>query len=216
MELQAGHFSGIVNQDVGVFIAPKERHCFAGSQNNLFLVVDVAARKVPHNNSHAFNLTPSLKKLIQFTHFYLAADDGDLFTESLINPLLVHLATKSFAPKLDQVVIKAKNWIDFYFAEAVNVSHVAKHCHLSVSQLQRRFKQTLGYSIAEYWRLKKLMQAKQLLLSKNSSIEAVALAVGYENVPAFSRRFSKVYGESPFQWKTKALSAKKMRELDNS
>ncbi|CAM2949400.1 AraC family transcriptional regulator [Legionella steigerwaltii] len=218
MELEVGHYSGVVNHHVGVFIAPNERHCFAGSQENLFLVVDVASQNglSEEHGSHVFNLTTSIKKLMQFTHHYLASHEGDFFTDSLINQLLIHFATKSFSPELDRMVIKAKNWIDFYFAEHVNVNKVAQHCHLSVSQLQRRFKQSLGCSIAEYWRFKKLNQAKQLLASKHLSIEAIAFAVGYENLPAFSRRFSMVFGESPSQWRTKALSAKKMREMDNS
>ncbi|MXG06402.1 helix-turn-helix domain-containing protein, partial [Escherichia coli] len=55
---------------------------------------------------------------------------------------------------------------------------------------------------------------KKLLSQKNCSIEAIAFEVGYENLPAFSRRFSKVFGESPSQWRAKALTAKKMREID--
>nr|WP_286822701.1 AraC family transcriptional regulator [Legionella sp. 39-23] len=218
MELEAGHYSGVVDHHVGVFIAPNERHCFAGSQGNLFLVVDVASPKdlFKEHRSHAFNLTTSIKKLIQFAHHYLADNEGDFFTDSLMNQLLVHFATKSLSFESDDIVLKAKNWIDFYFAERVNVNKVAQHCHLSVSQLQRRFKQSLGCSIAEYWRFKKLSQAKQLLSAQHLSIEAIAFAVGYENLPAFSRRFSTVFGESPSQWRIKALSAKKMREMDNS
>lgn len=218
MELEAGHYSGVVDNQVGVFIAPNERHCFAGSQKNLFLVVDVIAQDHPceDRNSHAFNLTTSVKKLLHFTHHYLIANEGDFFTDSLINQLLMHFASKSFSPKLDLLVIKAKKWLDTYFADAVDVGKVAQHCHLSVSQLQRRFKHAIGCGMAEYWRLNKLHHAKQLLSSTNYSIEAIAFAVGYENLPAFSRRFSKVFGVSPSQWRIKVLSANKMREMDNS
>ncbi|KTD72622.1 helix-turn-helix domain-containing protein [Legionella tucsonensis] len=217
MELESGLYSGVVDKHVGVFIASNERHCFAGSQENLFLVIDMTAQNhlVEDRRSHAFNLTASVKKLLHFTHHYLAAKEGDLFTDSLINQLIIHFAAKSFSPELDPIAIKAKNWIDLYFAGAVDVSKVAQHCHLSVSQLQRRFKHALGCSMAEYWRFKKLHRAKQLLSSKNRSIEAIAFAVGYENLPAFSRRFSKVFGESPSQWRAKALSANKIREIDN-
>ncbi|MGM9455005.1 helix-turn-helix domain-containing protein [Legionella bozemanae] len=218
MELESGLYAGIVDKQVGVFIAPNERHCFAGSPHNLFLVLDVTAQNYlfEDRRSHAFNLTASMKKLLHFTHHYLAVKEGDFFTDSLINQLIIHFATKSFSPELDPIAIKAKNWIDLYFADAVDVTKVARQCYLSVSQLQRRFKYALGCSIAEYWRFKKLHRAKQLLSSKNLSIEAIAFAVGYENLPAFSRRFSRVFGESPSQWRTKALSANKMREMDNS
>ncbi|QMT59456.1 AraC family transcriptional regulator [Legionella sp. PC997] len=218
MELEAGHYSGVVKEHIGVFIAPNERHCFAGSMENLFLVIDVPTENhlFEEGRSHAFDLTTNIKKLITFTHHYLADHEGDIFADSLINQLIIHFATKSCTPELDPVAIKAKNWIDLNFPHAVNVSKVAQYCYLSISQLQRRFKLALGCSVAEYWRFKKLHHAQQLLASQDRSIEAIALAVGYENLSAFSRRFSKVFGESPSQWRTKALSAHKMREMDNS
>lgn len=218
MELEIGPYSGIVNDDIGVYIAPNEQHCFAGSQKNLFLVIDITTKKHPHDDrfeSNILNLTTSTKKLIQFTHHYLAHNERDFFTDSLVNQLLLHFTANSFLPEPDSAVIKATCWIDFYFADSVDVSRVARHCHLSISQLQRRFKQTMGCGIAEYWRMKKLHHAKKLLSQKNCSIETIALDVGYENLPAFSRRFSKVFGESPSQWRTKALTAKKMRQMDN-
>ena len=218
MELEVGPYSGVVNDDIGVYIAPNEQHCFAGSQQNLFLVIDVTTRNNlcnKNSESNTLNLTTSTKKLIQFTHHYLAHNERDFFTDSLINQLLFHFVADSFSPEPDPVVMKAKQWIDFYFEDPVNLSRIAKHCYLSISQLQRRFKQVTGCSMAEYWRMKKLQHAKKLLSQKNCSIEAIAYEVGYENLPAFSRRFSSVFGESPSQWRTKVLTAKKMREMGN-
>ncbi|KTD76585.1 helix-turn-helix domain-containing protein [Legionella waltersii] len=218
MELEVGNYSGLVNDDIGVYIAPNDVHCFAGSQNNRFLVIDVNPKNQPHDGhfeSATLHLTTSTKKLIQFVHHYLENNERDFFTDSLVNQLVFHFAVNSFSPEQDSLVMKAKQWIDLYFAYSVDVTKVAKHCYLSVSQLQRRFKQAMGCSIAEYWRMRKLHHAKRLLAQRNLSIEAIAFALGYENLPAFSRRFSKVFGTSPSQWRTKALSAKKMHEMDN-
>lgn len=218
MELEVGHFSGIVNEEIGAYIAPNEHHCFAGSQKNLFLVIDITSKTSfsdEYSKSTSLNLTSSTKKFIEFTHHYLTHNDRDFFTDSLINQLLFHFAAHSFSPEPDPVVLKAKHWIDAYFCTPVNVSKVAKQCHLSISQLQRRFKQVIGCSVAEYWRMRKLHHAKHLLLQKNASIEAIGLEVGYENLPAFSRRFTQVFGESPSQWRSKTVAAKKMREMDN-
>lgn len=217
MELEVGHYSGIVNNDSGVYIAPNEQHCFSGSKNNLFLVIDANSGHffdgLPKSNTLA--LTTNAKKFIQFTHHYLVQNERDFFTDSLINQLLLHFTANSFSPEPDPVVMRATHWIDVHFATSVDINRVAKHCHLSLSQLQRRFKQATGCSLAEYWRMKKLHHAKKLLSQRNCSIEAIAFKVGYENLPAFSRRFSKVFGESPSQWRVKTLTAKKMRETDN-
>jgi AraC-like DNA-binding protein len=219
MTLDMGNYSGqILNNNVGAYIAPNERHCFSGSQNNLFLVIDLTAKshRLDENlTPHLFPLTERTKKFIQFTHHYLTHHERDFFTDTLVNQLLFHFATSSFSPEPDLTIMKAKEWIDLYFTEPVQVSKVARHCHLSISQLQRRFKQAIGCGIAEYWRMKKLQQAKWLLSVKQISIETIAHDIGYENVSAFSRRFSHVFGESPTQWRNKMLSAKKMLEKDN-
>lgn len=210
MELEVGYYSGVVNDDIGVYIAPNEQHCFAGSQENLFLVMDVTTTQLydERSKSNTINLTTSTKKLIQFTHHYLTHNERDFFTDSLVNQLLFHLAANSFSPEPDPIVIKAKHWIDIHFSTPVDISKVARYCHLSISQLQRRFKLVLGCSLAEYWRMKKLHHAKRLLAQKNCSIDAIAFEVGYENLSAFSRRFSKVFNESPSQWRNRALNCK--------
>lgn len=217
MELEAGDYSGIVNHDLGVYIAPNEPHCFAGSDHNLFVVVDVLHPNLvfEQSKSRAFTLSPHLRQFLHFTQHYLTGAQEDSFSFSLMNQLLLHFATESFSPGFDSVAMKAKNWIDAHFTQPVDIKKIAQFCYLSASQLQRRFKQALGMSLGEYWRFKKLNHAKHLLSLNSYSIEAVAYAVGYENLPAFSRRFNQMFGESPTQWRTKALSAKKLRETDN-
>lgn len=211
MELEVGHYCGIVNQDTGVYIAANEQHCFAGSQQNVFLVLDLTTKNTIYDQkltSNHVNLTSSIKKLIQFTQHYLTHQAKDFFADSLINQLLVHFAVGAFTPQPDPLVMKAKSWLDFNVTEPVDVSRVARHCCLSISQLQRRFKQAMDCSLGEYWRMKKLFHAKELLCQRNYSIEAIAFALGYENVSAFSRRFSKLFGESPSQWRSKAFNSK--------
>lgn len=208
MALEVGHYSGLINEALGVYIAPNERHCYAGSQDNLFLVADVAAKNCLRDKSNILTLSTSTQKLIQFTHHYLAHNERDSFADSLINQLLFHFAFNSFSSEPYPVVIKARQWIDLYFADPVDVSRVARHCFLSVSQLQRRFKQVMGCGMAEYWRMKKLHYAKKLLTQSNLSVEAIALKLGYDHVSAFSRRFSQMLGESPSQWRNNALNGK--------
>ncbi|MBA2657665.1 MAG: helix-turn-helix transcriptional regulator [Tatlockia sp.] len=209
MELEVGHYSRVINNDVGVYIEPNERHCFAGSQKNLFLVIDVTDKSPLSSEifkSNILNLSLSTKKLIEFTHQYLVEYKRDFFTESLINPLLLHLAANSFSPEPDLIVMKAKHWINSHFTDSVNLGRVARECCLSISQLQRRFKQALGCGMAEYWRIKKIQHAQSLLTQRNISIEAIAYKIGYENLSAFSRRFSQIVGMSPSQWRKKSVN----------
>ncbi|MFJ1266956.1 helix-turn-helix domain-containing protein [Legionella lytica] len=215
MELEINHYAGVIHPDVGVYIAPEERHCFSGGADNLFLVIDVKDKSSLWNEGKIpslLHLSSSAKQLMQFSHHYLTHHERDVFSDALMNQLLLHITTKSFVFAGDTLVQKAKHWIDLHFAEPVLLSQVAKHCHLSVSQLQRRFKKQVGCALAEYWRMQRLQQAQSLLSRSALSIEEVAFKVGYENLAAFSRRFTKVYGTSPSQWR---LTAKSMRETDH-
>lgn len=215
MELEINQYAGVIHQDVGVYIAPEERHCFSGGEDNLFLVIDVKDKCSVWNEGKIpslMKLSCSAKKLMQFSHHYLTHNERDVFTDALMNQLLLQITTKSFVSEGDVQVQKAKHWIDLHFAEPVMLCQVARHCHLSISQLQRRFKEQMGCTLAEYWRMKKLQQAQILLSMSALSIDEVAFKVGYENLSAFSRRFTKVYGAPPSQWR---LTAKQMQGTDN-
>ena len=217
MEIEIGPQVDFIHDHVGVYIAPNDRHCFSGSQHNLFLVVDVAMKDNFLNkksSSHVFTLTKNVKNFICFARSYLANNESDFYTDSLINQLMLTFAAKKSLSERDQHVVEAKKWLHAHLADPVDVDKVAWHCHLSSSQLQRRFKQDTGYGIAEYWRMKKMQYAKYLLSFSCPSIEEIAFEIGYENLSAFSRRFSQVFGISPSQWRNEALTAKKMRDMD--
>jgi len=219
MELEIDAQSSIVTRDVGAYIPPNARHCFAGSAHNLFLVADLAEKQNVLNSTHISNvlcLDDNIKKLVQFAHSYLIDNTNDFHTHSLINQLLCNLLLKSSISIADKRIIKAKHWIDIHCLEAIDLSQIAQLCCLSLSQIQRLFKQYMGCSLAEYWRTKKLEKAKILLLNSGYSIETISNKLAYENVSAFSRRFSQTFGESPLVWRNKRLAAKKMRVSDNS
>ncbi len=214
LELEICGRMNIVNQNRGAYIQPGDTHCFSGSPGNLFLVMDLYNHKL-QLPSTAIQLNSSTQKFIQFTHHYFKYHEGDLIAEGLINQLLLHFTAAPIVPVQDSYVLKAKTWIDTHFKEPVDLSRITKYCYLSLSQLQRRFKKSLGSTLAEYWRLKKIQHAKTLLIETNCSIEMIATMVGYENLSAFSRRFHQVVGQSPKRWRVATIAAKKSLFLDN-
>ncbi|ASQ45631.1 helix-turn-helix domain-containing protein [Legionella clemsonensis] len=216
LELEIGGQAGVVKEMTAANIRSDIRHCFAGSDNNLFLVVDLpynSSEWLTHKLPSFLNLNPALKKYLEFVHCYLETQSDPLANYHLYQLLVSLLLTdlKTF----DRTVIQAKDWIAQHLATPVDIARLAKHCHLSKSQLQRRFRLSTGFTLAEYWRMKKFQYAQQLLLNKELGIEEIAYRIGYENVSAFSRRFHQTYGLSPTQWRHMNLKAKYMRVLDN-
>lgn len=214
MELKTGCHSGMVSTNTAAFIAPYERHCFAASQENLFLVVDI---KTPNLLSHAtlipsfLTLNPTTKKFLSFAQSYLLQEEHDFFSDYLIQNLLFKLLGQPLVGIEDRCVLKAQAWIEQHFAMPIDINKLSQLCNLSNSQLQRRFKRSTGQGLAEYWRSKRMLKAQQLLASEDLSIENIAYEVGYENLPAFSRRFSQTFAMTPSQWREMMLTAKTMR-----
>ncbi|CEG56928.1 AraC family transcriptional regulator [Legionella fallonii] len=217
LELEIGSSAGIIDAEKAAFVATGTRHSFSGSQDNLFVVVDFSQPDSPAINMPSFiTLTPVTKQFLQFAHYYLLHGVNDLSSHRLINSLLLNLLSHPILSNQDLLVLKAKNWIDLHFSTSVNLEQLAQHCHLSISQLQRRFKKNTGTGLAEYWRQKKLEHAKLLLSTTSHTITSIAFAIGYENVPAFSRRFHAVLGMYPSEWREMALTAKKLLPSDNT
>ncbi len=200
LELEIGHCSGIVNHETAAFIPAGEDHCFAGSRDNRFIVVDINTHH-PILSKSFYSLNSSTKKLISFTQDYLDQELKDYGTQSLIYNLLITVLGQSNELIIDTQVRKAKNWLDLNFAQAIDLSYLAKHCYLSTSQLQRRFKKVIGCTLAHYWRNKKMEQAKVLLATSAHSIETIAFSLGYEHLSTFTRFFTQQYGHAPSQWR---------------
>ncbi len=216
LELQIGNKADIINAQTGAFVASGEHHSFSGSEDNLFVVVDFNQEDSPISIMPSFiAINPVTKQFLQFAHYYLLNGNNDLLSHTLINNLLLNLLSQPILSSLDLSVLKAKNWIDLYFSTPINLDQLSQHCHLSTSQLQRRFKKNTGLGLAEYWRHKKLTHAKFLLSTTSRTISSIALAVGYENLPAFSRRFHTVFGMYPSEWRDMTLAAKKLPLSDN-
>ncbi|MCL9685660.1 helix-turn-helix domain-containing protein [Legionella maioricensis] len=216
LELEVGNSSGIISSETGAFIPSGEQHSFAGSENNLFVVIDMDEQYSSTMSLPSFlSLSSVTKKFLHFTHYYLINGANDSFSQSLINNLLLNLLCQPVFSNQDSFVLKARSWIDLHFAEPINIVKLAQQCHLSVSQLQRRFKKNTGCRIGEYWRQKRLDHARFLLSTSLLTIESIAFAVGYEHVSAFSRSFNNSFGLYPSQWREMTLAAKKLPPSGN-
>lgn len=218
LELQVDSKSGVVHDDVGAFIRSQENHVFAAREDNLFLVLDISREK-PWLNQFSipafWQLSSSMQKFLRFAQEYLP-NQKDFTAQAQVADFLEKLLVEQFNNKSDHQVAKTINWIDNHFNQPVSLKKLADEVYLSVSQLQRRFKQVTGETIGEYWRRKRIGKAQMLLNNPRLSVEGVAYQVGYENLSAFSRSFTREVGLSPTIWREMTFSAKSMRLSDKT
>ncbi len=77
------------------------------------------------------------------------------------------------------------------------LSDLAQQLNVSVSTLQRRFKEASGMTVVEYIRLQKLDKARRDLIEGGLSIGEIAFTAGYKHVANFVSAFKREYSMSP-------------------
>lgn len=92
-----------------------------------------------------------------------------------------------------------------------SLSRLAAEHHISVSHLQKIFKQIYGAPIYRYIKEYRLERASVELLQSTKSVTDIAADAGYDTASKFSECFKKRYGMTPTQYRT----ANKMSKQDN-
>ncbi len=90
-----------------------------------------------------------------------------------------------------------KHFLDSDTGLKLKETELAEKCSVSVSTLQRVFKNTYGKTISEYKNELKISKAKKLLITGNYTIEEIAEMLGFCDSAYFSRCFKRAEGRSP-------------------
>ena len=96
----------------------------------------------------------------------------------------------------------------------VSRAQLAEEHGISVSHLQKMFKQVYGVPVYHYIKEYRLEQAAVELVRSAKPITQIAQNAGYDNASKFSEAFRKRYGTTPSQYRTHANGlAKRSREI---
>jgi YesN/AraC family two-component response regulator len=101
------------------------------------------------------------------------------------------------------IVGKAENYIEMNFSEDISMEGMAGKLHVHPSHLMRAFKKEKGITISHYRNLRRIKEAKQLILFSNLSMTEIAILVGFSNPQYFSKLFKEVEGITPVEYKKK-------------
>ena len=101
----------------------------------------------------------------------------------------------------DPLIQQAADWLDSRAANEVSTTALADALHVSYRTLHRRFQATAGMAPLAYLQELRVEHAKALLESTLMSVEQIVGQVGYSDVSAFRRLFSKRAGLSPAQYR---------------
>lgn len=94
-------------------------------------------------------------------------------------------------------LLPARRVLDRRFAEDQSIAELAALCSMSETHFRRKFAKLFGMSPTEYRLEKRILRAKDLLISGQYSIAETAREVGYSDPNYFARVFRRIVGTSP-------------------
>jgi len=135
-------------------------------------------------------------------------------TPLLVAPaeLVPRQTTDSYASD-DPVVVRALRFIAENSHRPVQVKHVAATLATTRRTLERRFRQSIGRSIAATITRLRLERAKRQLVETNASMQTVAWDSGFSTADHFYKVFARVEGIPPSQYREERQQIFPVREL---
>lgn len=199
IHIQVENYQGIVSLGEGVVIKAGEQHEFRAHEQARFIVADLdeLPKNIDASSQVVFSLSPPLLSYIQFLeqqlHHQLSATiektSFQLFYQLLAEQSCRYLIDRRIEPVLAELQRDlAKKWT------TTELAHIA--C-LSVTQFKAVFRQSVSMPPHQYVTQLRMEKAKALLVHTDLPIRLVAEQVGYQDLSAFSRRFTIYYGQSP-------------------
>jgi AraC-like DNA-binding protein len=79
----------------------------------------------------------------------------------------------------------------------LGLSELSQKASVTSGHFCRVFKQLTGMNVTEYLNMKRIVRAKELLLSMNHNVSTVASNCGFESLPHFYRLFKQIVGMTP-------------------
>ncbi|MBQ4090206.1 MAG: helix-turn-helix domain-containing protein [Clostridia bacterium] len=108
--------------------------------------------------------------------------------------------TDDVRPASDECIIIADEYISRNLDAVLSLDTISAAVGVSSAHLERLCRRSIGMSVMQYCRMRRVERAKELLREGMMSVTAVAAATGFASVHYFSRAFKAVVGMSPREY----------------
>lgn len=188
-----------------VYISPNFMNAYKTDAYDL----NFCFQKAQEEHSNVLRI-PSLEKSSLFRSILRLensfSDDGyaaGLYRQVLFLEFMVHLNRAALKNRLEFIdtenhskVAGILQYINDNLTDELNIDHIANTFFVSKYYMMRQFKQETGYTLGNYISRKRLLLAKELILSGVSGTQA-CFDCGYRDYSTFSRAYRRLFGESP-------------------
>jgi len=143
-------------------------------------------------------------RLIEGTH-------GSGFSGEIADQMLHHPIRNATSPQRSTMgrstetmlplVREAMTLIEENIEEPLSVPEIAQTLDVSQRQLERQFKKHVGCTVVQFGLLRRLQNARLLLISTDLSVREIATASGFNTLSHFAFSFGKFFGRRPSEYR---------------
>ncbi len=101
----------------------------------------------------------------------------------------------------NKYVSAIKKYIHANYQKNIKIADIAEELSINRSHLYRIFHKEIGIGVEEYIITLRINHAKQLLIDSSLPVTTIAQLVGYKNYPTFLKRFKKIVGITPIEYR---------------
>jgi AraC-like DNA-binding protein len=199
IDIKVGDYTGKVSIGDCVIIKAGQQHDFRADDAARFIVVDMAILpdNITESNIEKFSINPPLLAYIQFIDKQLAYQINKQLESTAFELFYLLLSQQTCHERIDPRIADVIHFIKQDISMLFSIEKLADIACLSSSQYKKLFKQSMGISTHKYITQLRMEKASALLAHTDLPIRIVAEQVGYQDLSAFSRRFSNYFGQSP-------------------
>jgi AraC-like DNA-binding protein len=109
--------------------------------------------------------------------------------------------------ELSRHLLRARDFIDANYEQALSISEIARAAHLSSSHFARQFRAAFGETPHQYLSSRRLERAASLLRNTDYSVAYICMSVGFASVGSFTSAFGRAFGLTPTRYRAQHLPA---------
>ncbi|TCS39767.1 AraC family transcriptional regulator [Reinekea marinisedimentorum] len=199
ISIEVEDFTGKVTPGECVVVKRQEMHHFAADAAAKFVVADLneLPDQMTSSDCIVFAISSPLFQYLAFIEEQLKFQINPNIENLMFQTFYQLLSEQQLVKKLEPRIRKVLAFMEDNLAEELSIEALAGIACLSATQFKKLFKQQSGQTVTEYLTKRRMEKAQALLLHTDYPIQAVAEAVGYSDLSAFSRRFSRYFGLPP-------------------
>ncbi|NCD69661.1 AraC family transcriptional regulator [Mucilaginibacter agri] len=144
------------------------------------------------------------RKNVPLYHLLLR-EQGNALIALVVSFFLEKIGPNEHQSRQEQITRSFRQQLALSFAEKKRPADYAEALHISMPYLNECVKNTTGQPVSRHIQERVILEAKRQLYHSGQSLKEIAIALGYDDYPYFSRLFTKITGMSPIAFRQQNL-----------